>query len=324
MDKRNKKSEKIGDTILSNIIGKRPRKPATYEIRRLNKSNKADQDFCDDYDRRLAEWQKKADEVRSSNKKVYPDFKEKEAPEIKVSSEMIIEDFKKAYKHLYKRDFLVHNEYSDSNEPELFLKTLVYYFNKDQRFFKSPLLRADLSKPSFDKGTLSIGNYGCGKTTTYRTLVFVFKNYVDFILKNRPKNQEDLLSKFRISQCIATDVVLEYKQALKRGRLLDDIFTPLKTVHDLYIDDLLKEEILYKSSENEVNIFKDILTLRDERRRKSHISLNYNEIEKASELILENTEDSLYQIHRKYNGTVHDRIFGSYNILELKAKSLRR
>lgn len=324
-EKRTYKTEKAGDVIISQIIGPRPRKPATYARRRMDKNNKSHQDFCDNYDKKLQEWQEKADAIRKSEIKEYPDFVEKPNPEINISSELIIEDFKNAYKHIYKKEFKLINPHSESNEPEELLKTLVYYFNKDDRFFKSKLLNRGLSEPSFEKGTLVIGKYGCGKTSTYKTLVFLFKNYVKIILKERPSNMELLLSKFRIDQVVATAVVLEYKQALKDGkRALSDILHKTNSLIPLYIDDILKEEILFRSKDNETNIFKDALTLRDDRGFKSHLSLNYKEYAGEESSTFDGTEKSLRQMIFKYNGTVHDRLFGSYNIIELTSKSMRR
>lgn len=326
MSDRKKETKQVGEIIISEIIGERPRKPASYNIRKARKT-KTDLEFCADYDRRLKEWQEKADELRRSQIKDYPNYEEKPKKNLNIPSEVIINDFKRAFKHLQKKEFKDTNPYSDTDEPIIFLKTLVYYFNRDERFFKSPLLRKDLSEPSFDKGTLSIGMYGGGKTTTYSTLIWLFKDYCKDIVKMDIGNKEELLSKFKINKVVAKDVVLDYKDALKDFRRISDILLPLKTVHDLYIDDLLKEEILFQTKDrsNEVNIFKDYLTLRDERGRRTHLSINYKEYkDKNGDVCFENTEKSLEQIRDKYNGTVHDRIFGSYNILELKGKSLRR
>lgn len=325
MSKRKYKPLKTSEIIISEIIGLRPKKPASYNIRRMDKNNKKNQDFCDAYDKKLAEWQEKANKIRNENKIEYPDFIEKPKPNIKLTSEQIIEDFKKAFKVVNKKEFQESNKYSDTNEPEELMKLLVYYFNKDKRFFESKLINKDLSIPSFDKGLLLIGKYGCGKSSAFKTINFLFNHYVKVTNKKMPGNQQELLDKFRINQVIATELVLDYKQSLMNHKKpIEEILRKTKSRIQLYIDDLLKEEILFKSKDNEVNIFKDILTLRDENHYKTHISLNLKEVAGAKKSYFEDTETSLRELIYKYNGTVHDRVFGSYNIIELNGKSMRR
>ena len=55
---------------------------------------------------------------------------------------------------------------------------LIYYFSGDERFFDCKNL-SKLSKPSFEKGLLIVGNYGNGKTATLRASQFFL---VDFAL----------------------------------------------------------------------------------------------------------------------------------------------
>ena len=313
-----------GDFIISKIIGKKPRVPQTYELRK-SRGTEEDIEFCKRIDSRVADWNEKADKIRNQqmldnakDKAEKDAFVVKEVPPIIATKLHILNDFKSLYKQIYKRDFNEYNPYSDSDEPVQYVFTLVCYFTKDERFFDSPLLRKDLSEPSFHKGTLSIGGYGCGKTSTFLTLLTAFRNHVKFAKEKRPVNLKEILNKFDINSCVSTEVVNEYITAKDKG-LMNSIMTPLMSSKQLYIDDIIREDDAFNFGKN--NIFKKVLTHRSDRDYKTHLTLN--------PLIKDNgeTEDiniSLMQFNTRYDGRVHDRLFGNYNIIELKGKSFRR
>jgi hypothetical protein len=175
-----------------------------------------------------------------------------------------------------------------------------------------------LSEPSFNKGTLSIGGFGCGKTSTFLTLIRAFKNHVKYAKEEIPINLKDILAKFDINSCVSTDVVNEYSTAKDKG-VISDIMLPLMSSKALYIDDIIREDDGYNFGKN--NIFLKVLTHRSDRDYETHLTLN--------PLIKEDglTEDiliSLMQFDTRYDGRVHDRLFGNYNIIELTGKSFRR
>jgi DNA replication protein DnaC len=318
---------RISDLIISEIIGKKPRMPQTYAMRRI-RNNPEDIEFCDSIDKRISEWDKKADKVRKQktiekkkNIKLSDDFVVKKIPPIILKPEQIYADFIRVYKILSKKDFQEKNPYSETDEPYLYVKTLIYYFMKDDRFFKSPLLRKDLSEPSFEKGTLSIGGYGCGKTTTFNALLFCFKNFLKHVEKTTPENQKELKNKYSVNKCISSEIVHRYDTAISKHDL-NEILKPLIGSTDLYVDDIMREKDAQNFGKN--NIFLNVLTIRADRDYKSHLSMNPVEIKVNDEITFKNTEESLQEFRIRYDGRIHDRLFGNYNIIELTGKSFRR
>lgn len=321
-DKRYKKPLQLGTVIISEIIGKRPVRPSSYNLRKL-RGFESDIEFCKKIDGAISEWEEKAEEIRGNQPKEDRniDFKN---PDINVTVEAVIDDFLQIYKIQNNKEFQKVNPYSNTNEPELYLKTLVYYFLKDDRFFESPLLNKKLSEPSFEKGTLSIGGYGCGKTTTFLALAAAFKNHCDYVKKVVPGNMYEILAKFDLRTCVSSDIVNQIRKAKEKKISTQDIYTPLQSSRPLLIDDILREEdVLYFGKEN---VFKNILTLRADRNLKLHLTLNYLEIKDSNGVVtgFKDTENSLFEFRNRYDGRVHDRLFGVCNIIELSGKSFRR
>lgn len=315
-----KEPEKIESIIISKIIGNRPIKPASYEMRKLRKS-KEDLIVCYNYEQALQNWENEAQKIRNSQPKYENEnFVIKERPPINATVKDIFEDFIQTYKILSKRDFNKVNPYSKSDEPNKYLFTLIFYFLNNERFFDSPLLRKDLSEPSFDKGTLSIGGYGCGKTSTMMALILTFRNHVDFVKNIMPSNEKEILKKFEINSCISTDVVNRYGTTKKN--YVDEVLNPLMSSKQLYIDDILREE----DGDNfgRLNIFKTVLTHRADFGYKTHLTTNYLEVDSDGVVEFLDTETSLLKFRSRYDGRIHDRLFGMYNIIELKGKSFRR
>ena len=325
MAERKAEPQKVSDVILEQIIGKRPRKPQTYEMRK-KLGTPEDLAFCERYDERIAEWEAKAEEVRKKTleqrqKDIQEgiDYKPKENPPIKVLYKNVLDDFLQAYPkfNLEKKDFSFINPYSDSKEPEYLIHTLICYFLKNDKFFNSPLLNTKLSKPSFNKGLLIIGGYGNGKTTVMQTLIFCFSQFIKYIQKTKPSNEKELFEQFKINQCVSSDIVNQYNLAEDKGHM-DYILNPLMSKIQLYIDDILREQIANNFGKR--NIFLDVLTHRADRGFKTHLTLNPKEVDGK----VLSTEESLFMFRDQYDGRVHDRLFGLYNIIELTSKSFRR
>ena len=321
--------KRVGDIMLSKIIGKKPRIPQTYAMRKVRNEPK-DIEFCNYIDRRRKEWEDKADIIRKQqseekkeNKRLADEFIVKEVPSIKLTPQQIYNDFKAVYEILNKKKkpFQEKNPYSNIDEPHQYVFTLIYYFMRDDRFFKSPLLREDLSEPSFEKGTLSIGGYGCGKTSTWNTLLYCFRNFVSHVKKTKPKNEMDLINQYKINKCVSSQVVDAYNLSKSKTET-ENIMRPLVSLHQLYIDDIMREKDASNFGKN--NIFLGVLTNRADRDLISHLTMNYSEYVVNGETKFKNTEDSLKDIRTRYDGRVHDRLFGNYNIIELTGKSFRR
>lgn len=324
---RNDEAVTVAMHLIEKEIGKKPRKPQTYELRK-RMATKEDLEFCKRYDDRLSEWNKKYEKLRKKQveeAKKYRAMEDKlvikEVPPIIPNHKNVLADFYAFYKAVNKVDFNAKNPYSNSDEPLQYIYTLIFYFLKDDRFFKSPLLRKDLSKPSFDKGTLTIGGYGCGKTSTWNALLASFKNHLKYIKGHKPSNEKELFEMFQINKCVSSEIVHKYTTC-KDKSMLDDLLRPLMSYIPLYVDDILREQDA--NNFGKLNIFLTVLTHRADRNYKSHLSLNYKEINVNGEIQNASVEESLMQFRERYDGRVHDRLFGLYNIIELTGKSFRR
>lgn len=319
----------VGMHLIEQKIGKKPRKPQTYEMRK-RLGTPEDLEFCKNYDDRLAEWEKKYEKLRQEQIEEAKKYKAmekklvvKEVPPIIPNAKKIFQDFSMFYKAQNKVEFNPKNPYSKTDEPLQYIYTLIFYFLKDERFFKSPLLRTDLSNPSFDKGTLSIGGYGCGKTSTWNALLASFNNHLDYIkrLLDKPSNAKELFEMFQLNKCVSSDIVHKYTTC-KDKTLLDELLRPLMSFIPLYIDDILREQDA--NNFGKLNVFLTVLTHRADRGHKSHLTMNYKEIVVDGNIENASVEESLLQFRERYDGRVHDRLFGMYNIIELSGKSFRR
>lgn len=310
----------IETIINSQIYGKRPKKPASYDLRKLRKS-KEDLVFCYNYEQEVQKWENNASKIRRAQEGAKNTTIElSENPEINTELNDVVVDFLNAYKLLQKKDFNKINPYSNTNEPNQFLYTLLFYFMQDDRFFDSPLLRKDISEPSLDKGTLTIGGYGCGKTSTFMALLYVFNKHIEFVKKEMPKNQKEILKKYDILGCISSDVVNKYN-TIKKSQI-NDVLNPLMGSKQLYVDDILREQD--GDNYGRLNIFKTILTHRADFGYKTHLTMNYLEYEVDGNVFFKNTEESLLKFRSRYDGRIYDRVFGMYNIIQLEGKSFRR
>jgi len=308
-------------------IGKKPRKPHSYDMRK-QRGEPYDLEFCENYDKKIAKWEEKFEKLREEslkekekNDKLKETIVVKENPEVIPDYKLIVDDFFRMYKLQNKKDFSKTNPYSNNEEPIQYLYTLIFYFLRDDRFFRSPLLRKDLSKPSFDKGTLTIGGYGVGKTSTWNALIACFDFYVKIFNKTKPKNLKDLINTFEINKCVSSEIVNRFNRTDKK--IAQDIITPLMSYKPLYIDDILRE--VNANNFGIVNIFLNVLTHRGDKEHKCHLTMNYSEAKDSkNNIIFEDAEKSIMKFQERYDGRVHDRIYGNCNIIELKSKTFRR
>jgi hypothetical protein len=177
------------------------------------------------------------------------------------------------------------------------LKTLVYYFLEDERFFKSPLIR-DISVPSFSKGLLVIGGYGNGKSSMFEICHHFFRQYKDYAFKTFNANQVIEMYETASGYHEKEDF---WSQVLKGRCHFDDVKTEREA-----------------SNYGKANLFKDILERRYDARVKTHISCNYPE-NHPNDL-----NRGIQEFGEKYGGRVHDRIFEMFNVIEFKSKSYRK
>ena len=141
------------------------------------------------------------------------------------------------------------------------VKTILYYFSKDKRFFKSNRLCKNdkgkyFSEPSFDKGILIIGGYGNGKTSTMKTLKSLFDG-----------------TPLTFKSYTANRIVTTF-ESYENGSERTDFMNRTKT-KVAYFDDVKTEKDA--SNYGKHNLFKDILEERYTAKAKTYITCNFRE-----------------------------------------------
>ena len=231
-----------------------------------------------------------------------------------ISRPQIIAIFKRVYLSQNNKEFKLKN--GNSDEPNIYLNTLILYMLKDKKFFDSPII-TNKSVPDFNKGLLTIGGYGNGKSSIWNALIRTFEIIIDKVEKDYHSNKDDIINQFTINKVTSTEIVENYNVATKGD--LKDLFRPLKSIRQLYIDDIMAEPDAYNFGKN--NIFLSVLKNRADKGFITHLTLNYSIDENKN---FKNLDETLFDFSTRYNGRVYDRIFGNYNIIELKGKSLRK
>lgn len=177
------------------------------------------------------------------------------------------------------------------------LEPLLYYFSKDNRFFKCENL-SKLSVPSFDKGLLIIGNYGNGKTSTMKVFEHIFKGIPGYTFNGYTTNE-------------AVTLFEKCKDDTDR-----DEFEKKMWLGTRYFDDLKTERIA--SNFGKVNIFKEILEERYSKKSKTYCTMNFKNGFK------DNIEEAVFELSEKYGERIYDRVFEMFNIIEFKGESFRK
>lgn len=200
------------------------------------------------------------------------------------------------YKNKFKREF---EPTKDSNE---LLYTIICYFYKDQRFFRSPCLNIPKgTSPSFVNGLLIMGDFGIGKTSILLALEQVFNKYIIY-------NPE-----LHFKSMTANEVVVEYEK-IQTAEEKEDFYLKHKRGFRFY-DDVKTEDVA--SNFGKVNIFEKIISSRDLKRSKTLITCNFDPA------FPNDFDKGLDQFGIKYGGYVYDRILDNFNFIQGNGKSFR-
>ena len=210
-----------------------------------------------------------------------------------ITYEYLLKKFLIKFKEIERVDF--NNGIDDVNFKNL--QTILYYFVKDERFFKCDNL-TDISTPSFDKGLLVVGTYGNGKTAMMKTLKHLFNN-TPLTFKMYTTNK--IVSTFE-----------SYQDSAERNDYLSRVRSGTT-----YLDDVKTEKIA--SNYGKHNLLKEILEERYNNKSKTFITCNYKEDDSAQDI---NT--AIKEFGEKYGARVYDRMFEMFNIIEFNGKSLRK
>jgi DNA replication protein DnaC len=212
-----------------------------------------------------------------------------------VNYDVLLSKFKERFYDLERVDF---------DEKHLVnVKTILYYFSRDERFFKSDRLCKNdkgnyFSEPSFEKGLLIIGGYGNGKTSTMKTLKSLFDG-TPLTFKSYTANR--IVTTFE-----------SYSNGSERTEYMNRTKTKVA-----YFDDVKTEKDA--SNYGKHNLFKDILEERYTAKAKTYITCNFRETDTEG-----NIKDALHEFNEKYGPRVFDRLFEMFNIIEFKGASLRK
>jgi hypothetical protein len=217
---------------------------------------------------------------------------EKPKVEYSITAKQLWELFKANFEAVNGRPFVKIDGITIKN-----LEPLIYYFSKDKRFFECENL-SRLSEPSFEKGLLIIGNFGNGKTSTMKVFEKIFKGIPGIGFKGFSANEAVTM----FEKCSLDTDRNEFEKMMWRGIR--------------YFDDLKTERLA--SNFGKVNIFKEIIEERYDRKSKTYVTCNFkkdfpNDLNAA----LDEFED-------KYESRVYDRLFEMFNIIEFKGKSFRK
>jgi DNA replication protein DnaC len=200
----------------------------------------------------------------------------------------------------YKTKF--NREFESTNDSNELLYTIICYFFKDDRFFRSPCLNfPEGSTPSFSKGLLIMGNYGIGKTSILLALEQVFNKFVFYNPASHFKS------------IAANDVVTEYEK-IQTAEEKEDFYLKHQRGFRFY-DDVKTEDVA--SNYGKVNLFEKIISLRDSKRSKTLISCNFDPA------FPNDFAKGLDQFGTKYGGHIYDRILNNFNFIQGNGKSFR-
>jgi DNA replication protein DnaC len=207
---------------------------------------------------------------------------------------------KEHLRHLFLDEFrnLNGKEYIKTPDSIQNLELILDYFTRDDNFFKSNRL-SSLSTPSFEKGLLVVGDFGCGKSS----MMEVFSN---------------VLCRIRFTNSFVfktmNDVVSDF-ESLREHQEKNEFWMRINVVRYLFDDVKTEREA---SNYGKSNLFKEIAEKRSYNGIVTHVTCNYDPSRPGD------LKQAIAEFGSKYGGRVYDRIFEMFNIIEFKGKSFRK
>lgn len=204
--------------------------------------------------------------------------------------------FLKNFNEIHGKEFVYNDEILEN------IKPIMYYFLRDDKFFFCKNL-SDLSKPSFDKGILLIGNFGNGKTAVMATFEKMFKGIKSISFKGYSTNE--VVNLFEKINPASNEQIItrpEFDKMMNTGKR--------------YFDDIKTER--HASNFGKMNLMKDILEVREKNNLLTHGSCNFKDG------FPDDIVAGLDEFEEKYGSRLYDRIFKMFNIIEFKGKSFRQ
>lgn len=212
--------------------------------------------------------------------------------------------FKESFKKVNRKEFEITKNIEEQNK---FIRTLMYYFMVDDRFYKSPLL-SDFTDTDLKKPLWIIGTKGSGKSAIMKTFLYMIQSKRSIQVRDM-NGQTIPLSVYFVDNTIYSfdaDILrLDYERDKKNFKVED--FPKI-----IYIDDILSEK---KDSFNAESILGSLIKYRIDNNLLTHISSNYyNEL---------NAESTFSEVNKRYSGLVESRL-NQYNVILLKGIDLRK
>lgn len=204
--------------------------------------------------------------------------------------------------HLFKSCYFEINgvTFIETMESKKFVFSLIFYFQNNDRFINSPLLHKQqdtINSPN--KGLLIVGGYGTGKSSCLKTFQYLLNITCESQIKLKFQTAIDVVNDFENTP---QEDITDFHNRLSKGFRV--------------FDDLKGEKMASRFGKSE--LFKDILFKRFENDRIITIILcNYAEDSP-------NDIEAAIDEFNRYSGRILDRIYGKFNVIELKGKSFRR
>jgi len=290
----------------------RPHKPVTYEMRKLSNPNDpvviqhdADMKLFNDY------WESIKPVIELIKKEPL-----KKLVEVDVLS--VYDLFKKKYFEINKKHF---DKDVNGGESKILVFTLIYFFFRDEKFLKSPIVNKEITEPSLSKGILVLGGFGCGKTSifkTFRQMFFDAEKEKDITIKDIDGDEVHLHRYRRGYGYFSTNEAVQKYESCSNEEMKDRFWNVMKKGM-IYFDDFMTER--QASNYGKVELFKDILELRYDNKAVTMGSMNYFIDEFGNKL---DTKGTMLAMAKKYGNRVYDRMFEMFNVIELNGKSVRK
>ena len=237
-------------------------------------------------------------ELTEKNKKYFKNMKRSVLKgDYHVDYDKLLNAFKSRFRELKSTKF----DESRLNNVDCILK----YFANDKEFLKNDLHCKNkkggfISQPSFNKGLLIVGDYGCGKSSTMQVLKSLFDN-TPLTFKSYTTNR--IVTSFE-----------SFSDNSDRTAYINRT-----TTKDAYFDDVKTEKDA--SNYGVHNLMKSILEERSisDHGFKTYMTCNFVEGDRNKDV-----ESALYEFNTRYGERVFDRLFEMCNIIEFKGGSMRK
>jgi energy-coupling factor transporter ATP-binding protein EcfA2 len=224
-------------------------------------------------------------------------------------------------------EVLNNKKYELTEDGILNLKTVIWYFAKDIKFFTAERLVNSvgdrLLSPNFSKGLLIVGDYGNGKTTLMNTFEYLIEHNYKIAISERWDNINQWKRiRFKIKAC--RDIASEYEY-LKKDDSKQDFIEKYGRFNYCF-DDITKEQIASNFGLKNVvqvvleNRYDDIFKKINNKKlpNKTHGTINYHKE------YPNNLKIAIQSIGVKYEAHIYDRVLEMFNIIEFKGKSFRK